>query len=324
MVSDKPGGPYIDALGKPLLDVDLTSTKEYDPTVMVDEDDNAYIVFGHYRNDSKDLNWYIARLSEDMVSLAENPKEILLENVIDVMQANDKPNLHKRNGIYYLSAGSHYAISENVYGPYTVIGNSGNGEYGLHSRAHGNYFTWNNQWFHTWCHFHLGKEVARYRESYMTYLHYTDDGRMISDVEFLDAHFETGVGQYNANWECIQAEWYMKSSGMEKKECPLGGFELQKIQNGASLLYPNIANLKEKKSIHFHLASSVGGTIEVRSGDANGKLLGKVSVKSTGGNSNYTCVSCKLKHLEGVEDVCLHFVGKGEDLMHLDYFSFRD
>ncbi len=158
----------------------------------------------------------------------------------------------------------------------------------------------------------------------MTYLHYTDDGRMVSDVDYLDAHFETGAGQYDASWDVIQSEWYMKADGLEKRECPLGGFELQNIKNGASLVYPNMANLQGKKSILFHLASSVGGIIEVRSGDANGKLLGKAIVKSTGGNSNYTCVSCKLKHTEGVEDICLHFVGQGDDLMHLDYFSFGD
>ncbi|MGQ1783602.1 MULTISPECIES: family 43 glycosylhydrolase [unclassified Saccharicrinis] len=323
MVADKPEGPYKDALGKPLLDVELTSTQEYDPTVLVDEDNKAYIVFGHYRKDTQALAWYIARLNEDMISLAEQPKEIVVENAFDIMTANDKPNLHKRNGIYYLSAGSHYATSKNVYGPYKVIGNSGNGKYGLHSRAHGNYFTWNNQWFHTWCHFHLGKDIARYRESYMTYLHYTDDGRMVSDVAYLDAHFETGVGQYDASWDCIQAEWYMKANGAAKRECLTGGFELQNIQHGATLIYPNMANIQSQKSVKFHLASSVGGVIEVRSGHANGKLLGKAIVKPTGGNDKYTYVSCNLVDAKEVEDICFHFVGKGDDLMRLDYFVFE-
>ena len=51
MKSESPTGPYVDALGKPLLDKDLTTSKEYDPTVLVDNDVDgaAYIVFGHYR-----------------------------------------------------------------------------------------------------------------------------------------------------------------------------------------------------------------------------------------------------------------------------------
>ncbi|WP_418262536.1 family 43 glycosylhydrolase [Flavobacterium faecale] len=323
MVADKPEGPYIDALGKPMLDVDLTSTKEYDPTVLVDDNGEAYIVFGHYRDDDKNLNWYIAKLNEDMISLAEQPKEIVLKNVLDFMKANDKPNLHKRNGIYYLSAGTHYAISKNVYGPYTVVGSSGNNKYGLDSRAHGNYFTWNNQWFHTWCHFHLGKEVAYYRESYMTYLHYKDDGSMVDDVDYLEAHFATGVGQYDANWDFIQAEWYMKALGLEKKECPLGGFEIQKIQNNGTLVYPNIKNLEKKKSINFYLSSKNGGIIEVHDKSANGKLLGTSKIPKTGNWSSYQNLNCTLNNLKDVKDICIVFKGDTADIAHLDRFQFN-
>lgn len=80
----------------------------------------------------------------------------------------------------------------------------------------------------------------------------------MSDVDYLDTHFATGVGQNDAEWDYIQAEWYMKSSGIEKRECPLGGFEMQEIKNGATLLYPNMANLQEQKSIQFHVVSSSG------------------------------------------------------------------
>ena len=34
-----------------------------------------------------------------------------------------------------MSAGSHYAIADNVYGPYSKTGNSGTGEYGLNNHA---------------------------------------------------------------------------------------------------------------------------------------------------------------------------------------------
>ncbi|WP_066630704.1 family 43 glycosylhydrolase [Labilibacter marinus] len=321
LLADQPQGPYRDILKKPMLDVDLSSTKEYDPTVLVDDDDKAYIMFGHHIQGDKALNWFIAKLNDDMVSLAEEPKEIILENVLDHMQANDKPNLHKHNGYYYLSAGSHYAISKSIYGPYSVKGNSGNGEYGLSSRAHGNYFTWNNQWFHTWCHFHLGKEVARYRESYMTYLHYTNDGKMVSDVDFLTAHFETGVGQYDAEWNCIQAEWYMKAEDIEKNECVLGGFQVVSIKDGASITFPNMTNLSEQKSIKLHVASTKDAVIEVRSGDCNGALLGKAFIKATKKN-DFVLVTCELYDLSEVEDICFRFVGE-EASIQLDYFSFR-
>ncbi len=323
MVADSPNGSFKDALGKPFLPEELTPGKEYDPTVLVEDDGTAYIVFGHFRAAESNLKFYIAKLGSDMVSLAETPKVIEIIGDVKVLSGNDKPNLHKRNGIYYLSAGTHYATSTNVYGPYTRRGDSGNGEHGLDSRAHGNYFKWNGQWFHTWCHFHLGKDIARYRESYITYLHYKDNGEIVDDVDFLKAHFSTGVGQYDAGWEKIEAEWFMASSGIEKKENPNSGFEIQQVKNGGYLYFPNVRNLKKAASATFCVSSDNGGTIEVRADNENGKLLGSVDVKKTAGPTDYKNVMCELKNTMGVQNIYLKFKGKGNNLFNLDWFRFN-
>lgn len=324
MVGDTPIGPFKDALGKPMLPEDLTPVKEYDPTILTDDDGTSYIAFGHHRSAEAELYFVIAKLNEDMISLAETPKEILITGDVDVLGGNDKPTLHKHNGKYYLSAGSHYAISDNIYGPYVKTGNSGNGEYGLDSRAHGNYFDWNNQSFHTWCHFHLGKDVGRYRESYIAYLHYKDNGEMVTDANFLDQHFATGVGQYSANWPKIEAEWYMKADKVVKKESPNGGFEIQSIQNGASLYFPNMYDLKRQKSINFHYSSiHDGGTIEVRADNENGQLLGAVNIQNTGSWDTYKDINLKLKKHKKVKNLYISFKGNTEDILHLDWFGFN-
>ena len=325
MVADSPAGPFKDALGKPMIDVNLTTTKEYDPTILIDDDkdNSAYLAFGHYRKDDPDLNYYIAKLNNDMVSLAEEPKEIIINGDADVMIGNDKPNLHKHNGTYYLSAGSHYATSTNVYGPYIRRGNSGNNKYGLNSMAHGNYFEWNNQCFHTWCHFYLGNEVARYRESYITYLHYKDNGEMVSDTDFLDQHFKTGVGQYDASWEKIEAEWYMAAKNNSKRDCPNGGFEIQEISNGSYLYFPKVQNIEKFNQITFYASSKNGGLIEIREGSVDGKLLGTCKVKSTGGWEKYQEFSCELTSTKSTKNIYLKFVGEDKDLFHLDWFKFK-
>ena len=325
MVGKTPIGPFKDALGKPLLPEDLTPIKEYDPTVLVDDDTDktAYIAFGHFRTTDPDYYYCIAKLNNDMISLAETPKEIKIVGDADVLGGNDKPTLHKRNGIYYLSAGSHYATSKNVYGPYTKIGNSGNGEYGLSNPAHGNYFDWNNQSFHVWCHFHLGKDVARYRESYMSYLHYKDNGEMVTDVDFLNAHFATGVGQYDANWNKIEAEWYMAASNVSKKERVGGGFEIKNIQNKGSLYFPNVSNLNTKKTITFTISSLQGGKIEIRDTNAKGKLIGSVNIPKTESWLSYKEVTCDLTDIKGVKNIFIQFIGKGDDILHLDWFAFQ-
>jgi arabinoxylan arabinofuranohydrolase len=320
MVSEHPTGPFKDVLGKPMLDTNLTTSKEYDPSVLTDDDANKtpYIIFGHHRDSDTTLGYYISQLNEDMISLAEKPRKIKFLGSIKVLEGNDKPTLHKHKGLYYLSAGSHYAVSKNIYGPYTKWGNSGDDKYGLTAQAHGNYFAWNNQWFHTWCKFHLGKSVAYYRESYLTYMHYKKDGTMVDDTILLSKHFANGIGQYNAGWDRIEAEWYISGDKIEKGENGTG-FEIEKCMNNGYLYYPNVHDLKKNTYISFNLKSKKGGKIEVRENSATGKIIGELKV--TNNSKNYRC---RLKNKEGKKNLYLVFKGEeGENLFSIDSFSFQ-
>lgn len=60
-----PTGPWTDKLGKPLLSENLTPTDEYDMAIF-EETGQHWIIFGVW-------DYYIARLGEDMMSLAETP-----------------------------------------------------------------------------------------------------------------------------------------------------------------------------------------------------------------------------------------------------------
>ncbi len=321
-------GPFKDVLGKPLLPEDLTPAKEYDPTILTEDDkpQTSYIAFGHFRPDDPTYSYMIAKLGSDMISLAEAPKEIKIIGDAPGLKGNDKPNLHKRNGIYYLSAGTSYATSNNVYGPYVRRGYSANrGEFGLDNFGHGNYFEWNNQWFHTWCHFYLGKDVARYRQSYVNYLHYKDNGDMVDDVDYLEKHGDVGTGQYDANWDKIEAEWYMAASKVQKKEnAPSKGFSIQEIQNGGYLYFPNIKNIELNSQIVFSVASLNSGVIEVRKGSVTGPLVGACEVKSTGAWDKYQDVNCKVNGLAGTQNLYFVFKGGSGNLFHIDSFAFRN
>jgi beta-xylosidase len=324
MVGNQPEGPFTDALGKPLLDSALTTTKEYDPSILMDDDSmhSAYIIFGHHRDNDSMLGYYIAKLNDDMISLAEQPRKVYFSGAMDVLNNDDKPNLHKYKGLYYLSSGSHYATSTNVYGPYTKRGNSGFGKYGLTAQAHGNYFMWRNQWFHTWCKFHLGKEVARYRESYLTYVHYKKDGSMVDDTTLLSKYFENGVGQYNADWERIEAEWYMAGDKIEKGE-NAAGFEVKACFDKGYLYFPNVRNIKRNATLVFNVNPHVGGTIEVRLGGLNGKLMGSVAIPFES-SKNYFNYRCTLKNIAGTHQLYLVFKGaSAKNLFSIDSMQFE-
>lgn len=306
-VADAPQGPYKDALGRALLAEDLTESLQYDPTVFVDPDDEIpYLIWGCAHGDG----YYIARLNEDMISLAEEPRQIL----IDGKPAwDDKSFLHKRNGIYYLSWGSFYAMSDCVYGPYTYCGSLGISE------DHGSFFSWNGQDFYA---FTIFDPTNFYRATGLCYIHYTADGRMKADQMIA----EFGVGRYNSDWNKIQAEWFMQGKHIRKMENIWGGFDVGEISSKSELYYPNIFGLSNKKRIHF-LVSSVTDKAEIEILDQkSGAVLGICPISSTGGHTHegYRIFSCNLELEEEKDtaDIMLKFHGEGKELMRIHWFRF--
>ncbi|GAL72690.1 carbohydrate-binding protein [Jejuia pallidilutea] len=147
---------------------------------------------------------------------------------------------------------------------------------------------------------------------------------MITDTNFLDAHFSTGVGQYDANWDKIESEWYMVAENIEKKESPNGGFEIQNITQKSYLLFPNVYYINDKRSITFYVSSLEGAIIEIRANNSKGKVLASCNIPKTGGWNNYQPIKCNLNNTNGVKDVYITFKGSGNDLLHLDWFLFNN
>ena len=122
MVGDGPSGPWSDPLGKPLLDQAYGKslnqpTHIRDPGVLQDDDGGYYLVFG-------DFEYYVVRFGDDMISLAEEPRHITVIDALGTQGPNktdDKPFLHKRANMYYLSWGSFYGIGESPYGRFKTL-----------------------------------------------------------------------------------------------------------------------------------------------------------------------------------------------------------
>ena len=314
MISNHPGGSYRDALGKPLV------SPMHDPTILTDDDaaKTVYLVYG----DKEGGGYRIARLNNDMISLAEKPRPITINGAEweKTPEWMDKNYVFKYKDTYYLSWGRDYAISKNVYGPYQCVGAVGNGHH-LDEYAHGSFFEWKGQFYHIWTYYL--KQGFKFRECIISYCHMADDGQIVTDTDFLDQHFETGVGQYDASWPRIQAEWYSeKSDKITKQGSRLAGFQLGNIDNNSWVKFANVdfgASTKTRMfSASLNGISSVG-TIEIRSGSLTGELLGVARVKP---NQKSATVSCKLKDIIGKKNIYLKFTGKGSQLFKLDYFRF--
>lgn len=308
-VSENPGGPFRDALGKPLLPQDLTPSCQYDPTVFTDDDGISYIIWGLPDGDG----YYIAKLNEDMISLAEEPKRILLDGGT---ARDDKNFVHKKNGKYYLSWASKYAVSESVYGPYTTMGNL------RLSDDHGSFFSFKGQDFNA---FTIFEPTKYFRSTGLCYVHYRKNGEMEADPLIA----EYGVGHYDANWNNLQAVWFMECENAEKTENIWGGFDVCNISEKTRLYYPNIENIAGKKRLYFEAASlnETDSVIEVWDRKAE-KMIGSCKVTKTMGydHMGYEPFFCELD-LSGVGDKLmmeLRFRGNGSELMRLKTLHFYE
>jgi hypothetical protein len=317
MRSGSPKGPFRDALGKPLV------SPMHDPTILIDDDAEStpYLIYG----DKEGGGFHVARLNEDMISVAEIPKpvKIIGEEWENAPAWMDKNYIFKHNGVYYLSWGKDYAISENVYGPYECAGSVGEGHH-LSEYAHGSFFWWKGQFYHIWCYYL--RQGYKYRESIITYCHFDENGAIVTDTDFLDKHFSTGVGRYDASWPEIQAEWYYEiSPGIVKQGSREEGFLLKDIKNGDWLRYTNV-NF-ENKCRSFEAAVSLSGEpgqIEIRTGSPEGKLLGIISMRPPEYLKELQVVSCELNGVTGREDIVLKFTGDETSTFELDWFRFHD
>jgi len=119
-VSDNPTGPFRDARGSALITNDMTTAiksdkDDIDPTVLVDDDGQAYIFWGNGQ-------CYYARLKNNMTEL---DGEIRTVSLPDFMEG---AWIHKRNGWYYLTYAYQfpekiaYAMSRNINGPWEFKG----------------------------------------------------------------------------------------------------------------------------------------------------------------------------------------------------------
>ena len=144
-VSDRPEGPYKDAIGKPLIPV--TEGGQIDPTVFIDDDGQAYLYYGNnmlrYVKLKENMTSYDMSIGNKGIVTVDLTKEAFggvkkertkadgsKETYVDGVDCYEEgPWLHKYNGKYYLSyaAGGvpehmSYSMSDSPTGPWKYAG----------------------------------------------------------------------------------------------------------------------------------------------------------------------------------------------------------
>ena len=335
-VSDSPTGPFRDAIGKPLFE--NGSWDHIDPTVLIDDDGQAWLMWGNPQV-------YYLKLNRDMISYSgELGRLDMTEEAFGglMMSKREKgkqykdsyvegPWLTKRKGVYQLlyAAGGvpehiSYSTAPSPVGPWKYAGVimplSDTGSFTNHCgvadyKGHSYFF------------YHTGKLPGG-----------GGFGRSVAVEEFqynADGSFPTimptdeGVKPVDTfcPFRRVEAETMAFSRGVKTEQGDDIGVYVSDIHNGDYIKLQHVAfGNKLPRTFSARVASGLrGGQIEIRVDSLGGQLLGTVHVPGTGGWQQWQTLTIDLTTIvRGTHDLYFAFKGrKGPKLFNFDWWEMR-
>src|SRR5450759_264604 len=330
-VADSPTGPFKDAIGSPLL----IGNGYIDPTVFIDDDVQAWLLWGNPNL------WYV-KLNNDMISYN---KEVGVVKVpltkegfyIRTKDAEKRPSsyeegpwLFKRNSKYYLlyPAGGvpeHLAYS-------TSAGPAGPWIYGdtiMHIIKERGAFT-NHPGYIDF----KGKSYLFYHNGALPGGGGFKRSVCIEPFEFnsdgtipLFIPTKEGVRESASNlnpFKKVEAETIAWEEGIETAKDEKTGVYVTGISNGDYIKVRSVDFGGGAKRFEASIASvSPGGKIEIHIDGKDGSLLGTLDVINTGNTQSWKALSCKGRKINGVHDIYLVFKGNEGDLFNFDWWKLK-
>ena len=343
-VADDPGGPFVDALGEPLIDRHTPGVEDvdwiFDPACFVDEDGQAYLYFGGGEPDTGD-NARVIRLGDDMVSLADEAATPI--PAPDFFEASF---MHRHGDSYYFSysttfahhsATIDYLVSDDPMTGFTYAGTLlPNPAQNFNQNNHHSVVEYEGS---SYVFFH-NRALSR-REGYsnyqrsvmLTHLEYAADGTLVEadpdQDEVQQLHPLDGSAR-------LEAETLADQRGIDvafaEEDGEMVGVKVTDLHDGDWIGYSQVELDAGATRFLARVASDAadGGRIDVyvdgcdRFWNLPGERVASCPVEPTGGWDVWVDVECELSAVSGIHDVYLRFVGAGtEPLLDLDYFEFE-
>ncbi|MBN1130224.1 MAG: carbohydrate-binding protein, partial [Chitinispirillaceae bacterium] len=301
--SASPSGTFTDWLGSYLV-------TNIDPCCYSEDNGNKYFTWGQPGGVGYGTNCFgHARLNTDMRSFVSSPVGLCMPAATNMTEA---AFIFKRNGLYYCLYGTtsngviRYGTSSTLDGPYTFRGGVISGYKYCQGTGHGSVFELNGQWYI--CSHMCIYGNAYFRKSGLWYLHFRDNGY----IDSIAAPGTWGVGRYKA-FDTLQAENYFNMKGILQQQCSEGGHAVFGIHDGDWIVFPktNFLNCQSGLNVHARVASTRGGTIEIRKGDTAGTLLAACAVPNTGSMTTWQTVTSALAQAPGNYESDLYFMFRG-------------
>jgi arabinoxylan arabinofuranohydrolase len=330
LVANSPYGPFRDPIGKPLI---KNSNSDIDPTVIIDDDGQAYMYWGNPKV-------YWVKLNEDMISYSGE----IMQEPTTPKNYQEGPWVWKRNSHYYLAyastccpEGIGYAMGDSPTGPWEYKGMIVDAS----KKTRGNHPGIIEYKGKSYCFGHsydlLKLTTTKFYERRsvdMDEVVYNPDGTIQNRPYWSDEGPEQ-VGRLNP-FKRVEAETMAWSEGLKTKfETEWeGDFEwargkkiadrlfVTSIHNGDYIKVRGVDFSKGAKSVEVSAASLYGGKIEIRTDKIDGSIIATVDINTSREGGIWKTFSAPVKSVSGVHD--LYFVFKGEkDLFNFDWWKLK-
>ncbi|MHA7964848.1 family 43 glycosylhydrolase [Paenibacillus sp. CAU 1782] len=325
-VADSPTGPFVDAIGAPLVTNDMTkyaahSWDDLDPAVFIDDDGQAYLYWGNNA-------LYYAKLNEDMISLDGPITAVPLTTEAFGPDFEEAPWVYKRDGLYYLIYASgfpesiHYSTSDSPTGPWSyrgVImprqGGSSTNHPGIIEYKGESYFFYHNDSLPGGGSYKRSVAVERFS--------YNADGT-IPTFGMTTAGIDKSIDPLDP-YTRTEAETIAWASGVKTEPLSQGGRNVTDIHNGDYIKVKDVdfGSIGAATFTAQVASASGGGAIELRLDSADGPLVGSLPVAGTGGETGWLPKTTSVSGAAGIHD--LFFVFRGPptgELFKFDYWQF--
>ena len=328
-VANNPVGPFVDPLGKPLVEYNTPGVQPaqhmwlFDPMTFIDDDGQAYMYFGGNGDD----NVRVIKLNRDMISV-DGPAIHL--SALNFFEASW---MHKNNGIYYFSysANPHaqmridYMKSTSPTSGFTYGGAVSKQPPLNDNNNHQAIFKLNGEWYQAYHNRVVAKQAnippVYKRNLCIDQFKHNADGTIDTMKNTVD-----GVAQqaYINPFERVEAETMNAQSGIYTEICKAGGMNVCNIENGDWIKIRGVDfGKKGAQKFSASVAGIVGnGQIELRVGNPSGMLIGTCKVDPAGDIQTWKTISCKVDKVTGVQDLYLKFTGGEGKLFNFDCWQF--
>lgn len=314
--SSSPTGPFVN--GK---NIELGGHNEIDPCVFIDDDGQAYYIWGQFT----------AKMAKLKASMMEIDSITIRDNIVPEKEHffHEGGYMVKRNGVYYFiyahmgRAGRPtcigYATSNSPMGPYKyggVIIDNDHSDPGCWNN-HGSIAEFNGKWYVFYHRSTHGSNTMR--KACIEPISFNDDGS-INEVEMTSQGAEDPFKMKTK----IDAERACLLYGNTRiKAISSDNEALCEIQNDDAAAFKYVDFSAGCDSLRIQLLpGATGFTIDIKLDNSWGKTIGKINVPSNLDANEPKAFTCKIEKTTGSHAVWLKFWVVSDNSAYVDWFQF--